>query len=127
MVSKFGNVWCIASNGKKFQSKAERDRYEYLLEQEKGGWIKDLKTQPSFDLMGPSGPLGTKYRADFTFWLHVNDQWVKVVEDVKGVETALFKLKWKLVMQLEPTTQFQISKRKGKDKWTITQTQTPIL
>ena len=105
----------VEYDGRKFDSIAERDRYQYLVLLQKAGEIRELKCQPRFDLHTPQRNLFTNqigkdivkvatYVADFTYEeiVYVGNvpSWVMVVEDVKGAKTAIYKLKKKW-MKLE--------------------------
>jgi hypothetical protein len=91
--SKYGNVWTEV-DGIKFQSKAEARRYSELKLLERSGEITDLILQPAYQLQcthHKSGPFNVgRYVADFSY---TDSRGTWVVEDVKGIETAIFK--WK--------------------------------
>ena len=77
-----------------FGSKAEAARYGELKLQERVGLISQLEVHQRFELH-VSGKRVAIYIADFTYWdqaLH------RVVEDVKGVRTPLYKLKKKMLL-----------------------------
>lgn len=79
-----------------FDSKAEMTRYIYLKSEEKAGRIQNLQTQTKFPIIGvQSGYKICDYVSDFTY---LKDG-VRIVEDVKGVKTALYSLKKKLVKE----------------------------
>lgn len=100
--SKYRAKPCMV-HGRRFDSQAEAKRYQQLLLQ--GVWlgqIRNLELQPSFPLHGANGEQIGVYRADFRYENRVlaryfNDDptWVDVVEDVKGVRTALYRWKKK--------------------------------
>lgn len=86
-------------DGIKFPSKAEARRFEELKLLQKAGVITRFQMQPSFVLQEAYiKPNGKKvraivYKADFEVFYpdgHVE------IEDVKGMETPLFKLKKKV-------------------------------
>ena len=84
-------------DGITFDSKRESERYAELRVLLKAGVIKHLELQPSFELQEGFECKGKKYRpiiykADFAYM--EGDTYV--VEDVKGMETDVFKLKRKL-------------------------------
>ena len=89
-------------DGITFDSKAEARRYQELKLLERGGVIRNLELQPKYELMPAFVDVTGKkqramhYVADFRY---VDERGVTVVEDVKGVETAVFKLKRKLMLQ----------------------------
>jgi len=90
--SKYGNVKVEG-----FDSKAELARYRELQLLEKAKHITNLKRQASFDLaIGPM--LICRYRCDFLYFDEKRCEWV--VEDVKGVKTATYQIKKKLMLAL---------------------------
>lgn len=84
--SKYRNVRCQSADGKRFDSKLERDYYEQLVLRWKAGEVLWFVRQPSFDLEG-----GVVYRADF---LVVTAGGVEVI-DTKGCMTREAKNKLK--------------------------------
>lgn len=92
--SKYGNAK-VQIDGMRFDSRFEYERWCELRILENAGAISDLRRQVSIDLMGRDGPLKAKggrrlrYVADF---IYVEDG-REVVEDAKGAETAVYKLK----------------------------------
>ena len=90
--TKYGNVKVHG-----FDSKAEYARWQELKLLEKAGQISDLKRQVPFDLaIGPM--LICRYRADFVYFDVKRGEWI--VEDVKGVKTATYQIKKKLMLAL---------------------------
>ena len=86
-------------NGIEFDSKKEANRYATLLLLEKSGRIKDLKLQPIYELVPKFKKNGksyrkTTYKADFEYFDTKLNK--RVVEDVKGFKTDVYKLKKKL-------------------------------
>lgn len=86
----------------KFDSGAEARRYKELKLLQQTGEIKDLELQPSFLLIEHFKCRGKSYRdtryiADFAY-TEVKTG-LQVVEDVKGVETEVFRLKKKLFLK----------------------------
>lgn len=82
-----------------FDSKLEAKRYQELKLLERGGQIKDLQLQPSFELIPSFKKNGktfrkTTYKADFCYIDTESGQ--MIVEDSKGFLTELYKLKKKL-------------------------------
>ena len=88
--AKYRNVPTVV-DGIRFASKKEADRYCELKWLELGHKIGGLQLQPRFPLVVLGKKTGT-YVADFLY--AENGEWI--VEDVKGFQTADFKLKWKL-------------------------------
>ena len=83
-----------------FASKAEMRRYKELLLMVKAGVIKDLVCQPKFELVPKFTLLDETYFpmyyvADFQYYDCEKKK--RIVEDVKGVETEVFKMKEKLL------------------------------
>ncbi len=83
-----------------FASKAEMRRYAELKILKRSGKIKDLTLQPRFELCPAFVRHGIKYHplyyvADFEYYDVEKKR--KVIEDVKGVETEVFKIKEKLL------------------------------
>jgi len=89
-------------DGIRFASTREARRYGELRMLERAGLIRDLTLQPSFDLHAPNviaatrwarGQVIGRYRADFAY--QTTDG--TIIEDVKGVRTALYTWKKKHV------------------------------
>ena len=82
-----------------FSSKLEAQRYTELKLLEKQGIIKDLKLQPSYELI-PSFKKGNKtykrasYIADFSYY--DNELNKTIIEDTKGFKTDVYILKKKM-------------------------------
>lgn len=103
--------------GIRFDSRAESRRYEQLKMLEKAGTITNLRRQPKF-LIQPGftdwegkRQQAIHYKGDFAYTEQMSTGfWVEVVEDVKGVETEAFKLKWKMVKYQNPSIEFRIVK-----------------
>ena len=93
--NKYNNKinWC---DGIKFSSIKEMKRYGELKLMEHAGHISKLKLQPSFEIV-IKGQKICKYIADFTYF---NSKQIRIVEDVKGVKTPIYRLKKKLVKAL---------------------------
>jgi hypothetical protein len=90
-------------DGIKFHSKKESLRYSQLKLQEKGGLIKDLRLQVSYELIpklviNGKTERAIKYVADFVYTDTLHE--TEVVEDVKGMITDVFKLKYRLMKQI---------------------------
>lgn len=84
-----------------FDSKKEAQRYAELKMLERVGKIKELKRQVPFTLIpkicdqnGKCIQRACKYYADFVYMLNGK----LVVEDTKGVRTAEYKIKKKLML-----------------------------
>lgn len=99
-MSKYNSRKTIV-DGITFDSKKEARRYEELKRMEKEGLIQGLELQVPFELV-PSFTImidgkkkkrrNIKYIADFVYY----EDGKKIVEDVKGRKTDIYKLKKKL-------------------------------
>lgn len=94
-----------------FASQKEANRYLDLKLAERAGQIKDLKLQPAFILQPNfTDRAGNKhraitYRADFQYT--ENDR--VIVEDTKGYETEIWKLKKKMFLYHFPEYELRIT------------------
>ena len=98
-------------DGIRFASKAEARRYAELKLLEKAGKIAGLRCQPKYEIHPAFRVRGEKHRAihyvgDFEYI----ENGVCIVEDVKGVETPLFKLKAKMFICRYPHIELRIIK-----------------
>lgn len=113
------NAKPLEFEGFRFDSKKELKRYLELKMLEKAGKIKDLQLQPVFLLQeGFKRKITHRaitYRADFEY---IDEKGNRVVEDVKGVETPVFKIKKKLFLKKYRDVIFRVLKFK-KGKWKI--------
>ena len=96
--SKYGAKKTVR-NGLTFDSIAEANRWDQLVQLQEQGRICNLERQVPIPLFGRDGPLMTDsgkkqrtYVADFTY-VDWDLNGVKVIEDKKGMETPEFKLK----------------------------------
>ena len=94
-----------------FDSIAESKRYKELALLEKAGQIKGLELQPKFLLQEGFKKNGKTYRkieyiADF---MYIENGKV-IIEDVKGMETDIFKLKRKMFEYKYPEFELRIVK-----------------
>jgi hypothetical protein len=76
-----------------FDSKREAARYSELKLLWRAGQINLLHIQPTFDFILDCEKMFT-YRADFSYF---DENGKRVVEDVKGVKTPVYRLKKKLI------------------------------
>lgn len=102
-VNKFNNKKVVV-NGISFDSKMEADFYLYILEQIEEGIVEEFERQPEFILQEGFTKRGLKflpikYKADFELWLADGTNYVV---DVKGFETADFKIKKKMFEKRYP-------------------------
>ena len=99
--------------GIKFDSKLEANRYLVLLSAQQQGRIAELSLQPKFTLQdGFRDARGKKhraitYKADFAYKTPCGSI---VIEDAKGVQTPVFKLKKKLLLHKYPEINFRLFK-----------------
>lgn len=89
-------------DGITFDSKAERKRYIDLTMMKQAKLIKWFNRQPSFLLAG-----GIRYRPDF---IVCDSDGLIYVEDVKGMATAMFRMKQKLWNEAYPDIELRIIK-----------------
>lgn len=100
-MNKYKNQKCTV-NGIEFDSKKEARRYGELLLMERAGTITGLQRQVTFELIpkqkDPDGGYvhPAKYIADFVYY--DRECMRTVVEDVKGIRTAAYTLKKKLML-----------------------------
>ena len=92
-----------------FDSIAEGQRYRELTLLEKAGKISNLELQPKFLLQDSFRKNGKTYRkieyvADFQY----TENGKTIVEDVKGIQTDVFKLKHKLFEKKYPDLELRI-------------------
>jgi len=93
-----------------YASKSEYARSVELKELEDQGVIDGLEEQVPFEIQ-PDGCERIRYIADFTYY----EKGEYIVEDVKGVQTDVFRLKAKLFKGRYPQYKFCISKAKYKE------------
>jgi hypothetical protein len=96
-MTKYGAKKTIV-DGIKFDSKMESDFYLWLKELRKEGKIGEFELQPKFELQAAFKKRGInfrkiEYRADFRVQ---QLDGTEIIIDVKGMETADFKIKRKL-------------------------------
>ena len=92
-----------------FDSIAESKRYKELALLQKAGYIKELQLQPKFLLQEGFKKNGKTYRkieyiADFMY----KENGKTIIEDVKGKETEVFKLKKKLFEYKYPDLEIKL-------------------
>ena len=94
--SKF-NAKPTVVDGIRFASQKEAKRYSELKLLEKAGVIYSLQLQPRFDLRVEDGEVIGRYVADFQYNQACFGGSRRVVEDVKGFKTPLYRWKKKHV------------------------------
>lgn len=117
MRTKYGSIKTMVSNGAVVDSRKEARRYEELLLLQRAGQISDLKTQVSYELIPAQyeiyyryGKNGNRlkdgatlieracfYVADFVY---KDSTGQTVVEDTKGIRTADYVIKRKLMLKV---------------------------
>ena len=109
-MNKYRNKKVIV-DGEEFGSKKEGNRYKELRLLERAGEISNLELQPRFLLQDKFKKNGKTYRkieyvADFKYI----ENGKKIVEDVKGIQTDVFKLKHKIFEKVYPDLELRIIK-----------------
>lgn len=109
-MNKYRNKKVIV-DGKEFDSKKEGNRYKELILLERAGEISNLELQPRFLLQDKFKKNGKTYRkieyvADFKYI----ENGKTIVEDVKGIQTDVFKLKHKIFEKVYPDLELRIIK-----------------
>ena len=99
--NKYNNHKTIV-DGIKFDSIREAERYQELKLLEEAGKISHLELQPVVVLQDKFVYRGKviraiTYRADFAYFDHAVNK--GVIEDVKGMETDVFKIKKKMFLK----------------------------
>lgn len=95
----------VIDNGITFASKGEHRRYRELLLMVKAKEIRDLTLQPKFPIILEGTKICTVI-GDFEYI--EGNQWV--IEDYKGFDTPLSRLKRKLVKAFYPTLEWRVIK-----------------
>jgi len=112
----------IEVGGIKFPSYAEGLRYSKLKFLQDRFIIYDLTLQPKFPINGPDGEPIFNYVADFRFQIRLNLPITKtskgldpiIVEDVKGAQTPVFRLKLKMIQAFYPDLNLVLIGQKKK-------------
>jgi len=102
------NAKPVEFDGFKFDSKKEAKRYLELKMLERAGVISNLILQPKFLLQDSFKYKGKTQRAIFYIadFEYIKDG-KRIVEDVKGVKTEVYKLKKKLFLKKYPQVEFK--------------------
>lgn len=87
--NKYNAVKCEHPDWGKFDSKGEMSRYGFLVQMQKAGLITEMDRQISFPLI-VNGYQVCRYVADFVY---TRSDKKEVIEDFKGKETDVFKIK----------------------------------
>ena len=82
----------IVIDNVRFASQREGNRYRELMLLFRAGAIRNLEIQPEFEFELKGKPI-FRYIADFAYFEGER----RVVEDVKGVKTPVYRLKKKLI------------------------------
>lgn len=109
-MNKYRNKKVIVDE-KEFDSKREGNRYKELKLLERAREIKNLELQPRFLLQDSFKKNGRTFRkieyvADFKYI----ENGKTIVEDVKGIQTDVFKLKHKIFEKVYPDLELKIIK-----------------
>jgi len=114
---KFNASRCTCANGHLHDSGLESRRCDYLHllmrgdEEIYGGRLDAIEVQPTIELR-VNRVLICKYRPDFALAMRWEKQ--PIYEDVKGIETAVFRLKRRLYDALHPKNPLRVVKRAGR-------------
>lgn len=94
-----------------FDSAKEAQRYRELKLLERAGEINDLELQPKFLLQESFKKNGNTYRKiDYVADFKYIENGKTIVEDVKGLQTDVFKIKHKLFEKKYPELELRIIK-----------------
>lgn len=109
-MNKYKNTKIVVDNIK-FDSVLEANRYKELKLLERAGEISNLELQPRFLLQDSFKKNGRTFRkieyvADFKYI----ENGKTIVEDVKGIQTDVFKLKYKIFEKVYPDLTLKIIK-----------------
>ena len=109
-MNKYRNKKVIV-DGEEFDNKKEGNRYKELKLLLKAGKISNLELQPRFLLQDGFKKNGRTFRkieyiADFKYI----ENGKTIVEDVKGMQTDVFKLKHKIFEKVYPNLELKIIK-----------------
>lgn len=101
----------VELDGHRFDSQAEAARWTELKMLQAAGEIMHIEVHPRFLLIDSFTHNGRKvravyYEADFRYLDRHSGR--VIVEDVKGVKTAVFQLKEKLLMSRYPYLDFRV-------------------
>lgn len=103
-MSKYGNRKVTTPDGT-FDSVKEYSRWQELKLLQRAGEIHDLQRQVPFVLIptqkdehGKVLERELKYIADFVYLANDGTGWRRVVEDVKGLKTEVYRIKKKLML-----------------------------
>lgn len=112
-MSKY-NAKKVTEDGITFDSRMEHARYRQLMVLAAGGVIYDLTVHPTFELEAKTTVNGKKLRAikheaDFSYYVEGQAQTL-IVEDCKGVETAIWRLKYNLFQRRYPHIEYRVIK-----------------
>ena len=113
-VSHKYNAKATTYNGYRFDSLAEAQRYGELRLLQQAGEIRHLLVHPVYVLQESFTDRDGKkvqpirYEADFKYVEIPSGLWV--VEDVKGIETPVFKIKAKMFKKLYPHMELRVIK-----------------
>jgi hypothetical protein len=99
------NAHPVETGGIHFDSKAEYNRYCELKLLRAAGLISEIEVHPRFQIVAKDAHgRALYYEADFSYVDFENN--INVVEDVKGVKTAVYQLKRRLFLAQYPGRRF---------------------
>jgi hypothetical protein len=116
-MSKYGNRK-VEFQGIKFDSLFEKRRFKELILLEQVDLVRDIETQKEFILQDKFRRNGKGYRkisyfADFYYYDKSRMEWI--IEDTKGFETKVFKLKKKMLLKKYPDITFFVNSKKKQE------------
>lgn len=97
----------VKIDGITFDSKKEGKRYQELKFLAEQGLIEQFEIKPCFSLFSKSGAMVCKYIPDFAYIEQGNPK--RVIEDVKGMKTQVYKIKAKWFQADYPEFDFRES------------------
>lgn len=103
-------------DGRVFHSKGEAARYLELKLCQDAGYITSLRCQVPFEIK-INGVLICRYVADFVYYDRA--LLMDVIEDSKGFQESVFKLKWKMMQACHPDYSYLLThpyKKKTKTR-----------
>jgi len=109
-VAKYNNKKTMI-DGITFDSRGEANRYLYLKSLLQANEISDLELQPKFELIPKFKKNGKTHRAiNYVADFKYIENGETVVEDYKGMETKVFKIKHKMFEYFYPDLELRIIK-----------------
>lgn len=107
---------------KEFDSILEAKRYDHLFLFQRAKLIKDLELQVSFTVFDGFTHKGKKkqaitYAPDFVYEKKVGQEWIKVVDDAKGMLTEPTRMRQKMFLMRYGTEYLAINTKLERTNW----------